>query len=41
MSQLIKKIPSQIKNNKVKTGVFLVLFAYWGVIVIGTLVQFS
>tara|TARA_B100001758_G_C17742011_1_gene270840 strand:+ start:175 stop:300 length:126 start_codon:yes stop_codon:yes gene_type:complete len=41
MSQLIKKIPSQIKNNKVKTGVFLALFAYWGVIVIGTLVQFS
>ena len=30
-----------IKNNKLKTGIFLVLSAYWGVILIGTIVQFN
>jgi len=41
MPQLIKKIPSEIKKNKLKASVFLGLFAYWGVILIGTLVQFN
>ena len=41
MPQLIKKLPSEIKKNKLKTGIFLGLSAYWGIILIGTLVQFN
>jgi hypothetical protein len=41
MPTLIKNLPSEIKKNKIKTGVFLVLSAYWGTILIGTLVQFN
>ena len=37
MSGVLKKIPSQIKKNKIKTGVILGLSAYWGVILIGTI----
>tara|TARA_B110000902_G_C13915084_1_gene439831 strand:+ start:151 stop:294 length:144 start_codon:yes stop_codon:yes gene_type:complete len=41
MPDLLKKLPSEIKKNKLKTGIFLGLSAYWGVILIGTLVQFN
>ena len=43
MPDLIKKLPSKIKKNKIKTSIFLVLSAYWGMIVIGTLtsIQFN
>ena len=41
MSDLIKKLPSEIKKNKLKTGIFLGLSAYWGVILVGTLIQFN
>ena len=41
MPELLKKLPSEIKKNKLKTGIFLGLSAYWGVILIGTLVQFG
>tara|TARA_B110000046_G_C13001944_1_gene402585 strand:+ start:369 stop:494 length:126 start_codon:yes stop_codon:yes gene_type:complete len=41
MTDLLKKLPSEIKKNKLKTGIFLGLSAYWGVILIGTLVQFN
>jgi|TARA_B110000211_G_scaffold37548_1_gene37808 hypothetical protein len=41
MPDLLKKLPSEIKKNKLKTGIFLGLSAYWGVILIGTLVQFG
>ncbi len=41
MPDIIKKIPSEIKKNKVKTSIFLGLFAYWGVIIAGTFVQFQ
>jgi hypothetical protein len=41
MPDLIKKLPSEIKKNKLKTGVFLGLSAYWGIILISTLVQFN
>jgi len=41
MPDLIKKLPSEIKKNKMKTGIFLGLSAYWGIILIGTLVQFN
>tara|TARA_B100000780_G_scaffold219483_1_gene158578 strand:+ start:358 stop:483 length:126 start_codon:yes stop_codon:yes gene_type:complete len=41
MPDLFKKLPSEIKNNKLKTGIFLGLSAYWGIILIGTIVQFN
>ena len=41
MTNLIKKLPSEIKKNKLKTGIFLGLSAYWGIILVGTLVQFN
>ena len=41
MPDLLKKLPSEIKKNKLKTRIFLGLSAYWGVILIGTLVQFG
>jgi|TARA_B100000780_G_scaffold146069_1_gene102019 hypothetical protein len=41
MSDIIKNLPSKIKENKLKTGIFLGLSAYWGMILVGTLVQFS
>jgi hypothetical protein len=41
MPDLIKKLPSEIKKNKLKTGIFLGLSAYWGIILVGTLVQFN
>ena len=41
MPDLLKKLPSEIKKNKLKTGIFLGLSAYWGVILIVTLVQFN
>ena len=39
MPDLLKKIPSEIKKNKLKTGIFLVLSAYWVIILAGTLIQ--
>ena len=41
MTDLIKKLPSEIKKNKLKAGIFLGLSAYWGVILVGTLIQFN
>ena len=41
MPDIIKKLPSKMKDNKIKTGVFLVLSAYWGIILVGTLVTFN
>ena len=41
MTDLLKKLPSEMKKNKLKTGIFLGLSAYWGVILIGTIVQFN
>jgi len=41
MPDIIKKLPSKIKNNKIKTGIFLALSAYWGMILVGTLVTFN
>tara|TARA_B100001173_G_C15604121_1_gene385992 strand:+ start:440 stop:562 length:123 start_codon:yes stop_codon:yes gene_type:complete len=40
MPDYFKKIPSEIKKNKLKTGVFLGLSAYWGIIILGTFIQF-
>ena len=41
MPDLIKKLPLEIKKNKLKTGIFLGLSAYWGIILIGTLVTLN
>ena len=41
MPDIIKKLPSKIKDNKLKTGIFLALSAYWGLILIGTLITFN
>jgi|TARA_B110000259_G_scaffold177591_1_gene214942 hypothetical protein len=41
MSRLIKNISLEIKKNKLKTGVFLGLSAYWFVILGGTLIQLN
>jgi hypothetical protein len=41
MPDLIKNLPKEIKKNKLKTGIFVGLSAYWGLILIGTLTQFN
>ena len=41
MPDLIKKFPSKIKENKLKTGILLGLSAYWIIILAGTLVTFN
>tara|TARA_B110001450_G_C17288695_1_gene346541 strand:- start:219 stop:344 length:126 start_codon:yes stop_codon:yes gene_type:complete len=41
MPDLIKNLPSEIKKNKLKTGIFLGLSAYWGLIIVSTLVQLN
>ena len=41
MPDLLKNLPSGIKKNKLKTGIFLGLSAYWGIILVSTLIQFN
>ena len=41
MRTLIKNLSFKIKENKIKTGIFFGLSAYWGLILIGTLVTFN
>jgi len=41
MPTLLKNLPSEIKKNKLKAGIFIGLSAYWGLILIGTLIQFN
>ncbi len=41
MPDLIKKFPAKLKKNKLKTGIFFGLSAYWLVIIFGTLVTFN
>ncbi|MDC1258214.1 hypothetical protein N8Z51_01105 [Pelagibacteraceae bacterium] len=41
MPEFLKKLPSEIKKNRLKTGIFLGLSAYWGLILIGTLITFN
>jgi len=41
MPELLKKLPFEIKKNKLKAGIFLGLSAYWGLILIGTLITFN
>ena len=41
MPDIIKKLPFRIKENKLKTGIFLGLSAYWGLILLGTIITFN
>jgi hypothetical protein len=41
MPDLFKNLTSEIKKNKLKTGIFLGLSAYWGIILLGTLITFN
>tara|TARA_Y100001970_G_scaffold274654_1_gene374777 strand:+ start:2126 stop:2251 length:126 start_codon:yes stop_codon:yes gene_type:complete len=41
MPNLIKNLPSEIKKNKLKTGVIVGLSAYWGVILVGTILTIN
>ena len=41
MSTLLKNLPSEIKKNKLKAVILIGLSAYWGLILIGTLIQFN
>ena len=41
MPTLLKNLPSEIKKNKLKTGLFLGLSTYWGIILLCTLVKFN
>ena len=41
MPEIIKKLPSEIKKNKFKTGVVFLLSAYWGAILVGTFISFN
>jgi hypothetical protein len=36
-----KKLPKEFAKIIIKTGILLGLFAYWGVIVMGTFLQFN
>jgi len=40
MPSLIKNIPNQILRNKLKTGIFIGLTAYWGILIVGTFITF-
>ena len=41
MPDILKNLPTEINKNKLKTGIFLGLSAYWGIILVGTLVTFN
>ena len=41
MPDILKNLPTEIKKNKLKTGIFLGLSAYWGLILVGTLITFK
>ena len=41
MPDILKNLSTEIKKNKVKTGVFLGLSAYWGIILVGTIITYN
>jgi hypothetical protein len=41
MPKIFKSLPSEIKNNKLKSSVIFGLFAYWTMILAGTLITFN
>lgn len=36
MPELLRKLPTNIKKNKLKSGIIVGLSAYWGLIIVGT-----
>ena len=40
MPQFFKKLPYEIKKNKLKSSLIFGLSAYWGIILVGTFVSF-
>jgi hypothetical protein len=38
MPSLIRNIPNQILNNKLKTGIIFGLTAYWSILIVGTFI---
>jgi hypothetical protein len=41
MLNILKNLPTEIKKNKLKAGIFIGLSAYWGIILVGTFVSFG
>tara|TARA_B100000900_G_C20386497_1_gene636751 strand:+ start:336 stop:461 length:126 start_codon:yes stop_codon:yes gene_type:complete len=41
MPEIFKKLPSEISKNKMKSGIFFALSAYWAVILIGTIIAYN
>ena len=41
MLSILKNLPTEIKKNKLKAGIFIGLSAYWGIILVGTFVSFG
>ena len=41
MPDILKNLPTEIKKNKIKAGIFIGLSAYWGIILVGTFVSFG
>ena len=41
MPDILKNLPTEIKKNKLKTGIFIGLSAYWGIILVGTFISFG
>jgi hypothetical protein len=39
--KIIKFLPKQLSGGFAKTAIVIGLFAYWGLIIIGTFVQFN
>ena len=39
MPELLRKLPTNIKKNKLKSGIIVGLSAYWGLIIVGTFVS--
>jgi hypothetical protein len=41
MPKIFKNLPSEIRKNKMKSGIFFGLSAYWAIILIGTIVTYN
>tara|TARA_B100000282_G_C31378704_1_gene330227 strand:+ start:315 stop:446 length:132 start_codon:yes stop_codon:yes gene_type:complete len=39
MPELLRKLPTNIKKNKLRSGIIVGLSAYWGLIIVGTVVS--
>tara|TARA_B100000780_G_scaffold229517_1_gene169136 strand:+ start:556 stop:693 length:138 start_codon:yes stop_codon:yes gene_type:complete len=39
--KILKLLPEQLTKNFTKTAISIALFAYWGLIIVGTFLQFN